>query len=345
MVKKRFCVLCFGMAFPLFVSARSLGFLATQRLSLDTGSWTTSSKPSLQIDSKYFDNWSSAGFTQTALTVAFCGDYAYKHPAFIWDNHVDVILGILWEDLDGDCKKEELRKNQDKIDLTSTYSMRLRNYWNINASANFKSQFWYGYDYPDGDTVLVSAFMAPGYLTTAIGFEYKRDSWNASYSFLTGKITFVDNQKLIDYALDTTGGKEAQPQLYGVDIADGRRSYAALGSYLKFYFKKDLFQGFNLYARLELFYDYRKPSLINWDAPENLQYDTYGKRLGRCLIHETDVDLETKLEYRFNRFFAAYIGLCLKYDTDFGKSGRYGMWQLYQSAGLQLYFHWKTPKS
>lgn len=309
------------------------------------GVWKTTSKPSLQLDSKFFDNWSSAGFTQTALTATFNGNYKFSHPIFIWDNVVDMALGVVWLDLDNDRKKEELRKSLDKIDVTSTYSMRVRNYWNINASANFKSQFSNGYDYSNGDTIFVSSFMAPGYLTTAIGFEYKRDCWNASYSFLTGKITFVENQMLIDNALDTTGGREAKAQLYGVEVAEGKHSYSALGSYLRFYFKKDIFKGFNLYARLELFYDYRKPNLIDWSTPENQKYDTYVERLGRCLIHETDVDAETKLEYRFSRFFAAYLGVCVKYDTDYGKSGSYGMWQLYQSAGLQIYFDWKTPKN
>ena len=35
----------------------------------------------------------------------------------------------------------------------------------------------------------------------------------------------------------------------------------------------------------------------------------------------------------------------LKYDTDFSGIGRGGHWQLYQMAGVQVFFSWKTPKN
>lgn len=60
---------------------------------------------------------------------------------------------------------------------------------------------------------------------------------------------------------------------------------------------------------------------------------------------ETDVDMEFKLDYRFSNNIAANFALNLKYDTDFSGMGRGGHWQLYQLAGVQVFFNWKTPKT
>ena len=60
---------------------------------------------------------------------------------------------------------------------------------------------------------------------------------------------------------------------------------------------------------------------------------------------ETDVDFEVKLDYRLSEHIAANFALNLKYDTDFSGMGRGGHWQLYQMAGLQLFFNWKSPKA
>lgn len=322
------------------------------------GSWTTSSTPALKIDQKYYDNWSSSGNSQIALTTTFFGNYKYTHSKFIWDNVADLAFGYNWQDLDGDTTMrglralESRRKSEDKIDLTSTFSMKLKSAWNVNASMNFKSQFGNGYVYSGTGLLqteeIVSGFMAPAYLTTAIGFEKKYDNWNVSLSFLTGKTTFVYNDSLIARGYD-----------YGVlqDKSDDdyEHVYFGLGSYVKFFYKKDIVKNLNLYTRLELFYDYRKPGTLSWKTLDDqlsngdiaqIEYDEMiGKNwLGRRAF-ETDLAWEVTLNYRFSSFLAAYFSLNMKYDTDFAGMGRLDRWQVFQNAGIQVYFNWKTPRS
>lgn len=322
------------------------------------GEWTTSSTPQLKIDEAYYNNWSAAGNARLAITGAFNGTYKYVNGKNIWDNIVDLAFGIHWQDLDGKNTPllESLRKNEDKIDLTSTYSRALKKSWNVNAMANFKTQFYKGYQYGE-DTVLISNIMAPAYLTTALGFEYKREWWNVSLSFLTGRTTFVCSDSLIKNGYN-----------YGV-IQDTnylttghyRHAYFGLGSYVKFYMKKDIAKNLNLYVRAELFYDYMKRS--NLQRESGVRYElisngykdwNYGKKLGYCLYHEMDFDLEVRLEYRFSSWLAAYAGFQMRYDSDFRSvdewghnvtnKGAMGSLQFFQSAGLQIYFNWKTPK-
>ncbi len=75
----------------------------------------------------------------------------------------------------------------------------------------------------------------------------------------------------------------------------------------------------------------------------------FWKRNLHTLSHDTDIDFELKIEYRFSSWLAAYCTSRLKYDSDFNGVDTFlgheeSHWQYYQGAGLQLYFNWKTPK-
>lgn len=336
------------------------GFVLQDSTETPKGTWTLSSTPALKVDEKFYNNWSSAGNSLVQLTTTFFGNYKYTHSRYIWDNVVDLAYGYNWQDLDGDTTLhgfralESMRKSEDKIDLTSTFSMRMKNDWNVSASINFKSQFGNGYNYTGAGTeqveTLVSGFMAPAYLTTALGFERKKEHWNVSLSFLTGKTTFVYNDTLIKNGHNYGVLQEEE------DLANGiyNHVYFGLGSYVKFFYKKDIAKNLNLYARMELFYDYRKPKLMDWDnigqqlengsITEEQFNELSGKGWVAQRAFETDMDLELVLNYRFSSFLSAYCSVNMKYDTDFSGMGRFGRWQVYQGAGLQIYFNWKKTR-
>ena len=352
---KRIIILCTALA--AFASAA----VAQDEASTAKGKWETSSTPALKISEFMFDNWSKTGNSQIDGTATFFGNYKYTHPRFIWDNVVDLAYGYAWQDLDNDTVGglfETRRKSNDKIDLTSSISWKPFEKlpdWGANLTANLKSQFGHGYEYNGiGATQtekMVSDFFAPAYLTTALSFEYKRPNWSVSLSFLTGKTTFVCNDDLIDSGYT-----------YGViqkDPATHTHAYFALGSYIKAqYLKKDLLPKLDLYARAELFYDYKKPDNMAWgtatEMEANSEYtladgeqwaDLAALGAFQRRLFETDLDLEVKLDYRFSEHIAANFALNLKWDTDFSGMGRWGHWQIYQMAGVQVYFSWKTPKA
>ena len=311
-----------------------------------SGIWNITSTPTFKIDQKFYDNWSATGNSLIALTGTFFGNYKYSNDRFIWDNVINLAYGYSWQDLVKDTnehgfdKYDARRKSDDKIDLTSTFSMRLQKSWNINASANFKTQFGFGYKYPtayDEDKILVSQFMAPAYLTTSLGFECKEKDWNVSLSFLTGKTTFVVDDSLIAAGYD-----------YGVlqdeeEVAKGHytHAYFGLGTYIKFFYKKDITKHLNLYARVEFFYDYKKSTLMDWKHMDHNSEEYRSTFFGRR-AYETDVDWELTLTYKFNAWLSTYFSMNMKYDTDFmGEDGILDRWQMYQNAGIQVYFNWK----
>ena len=330
--------------------------------SLRAGKWTTSSTPALKVSEFFFNNWATSGNSQVDATATFFGNYKYTHPKFVWDNIADLAYGYAWQDLTEDETLpffETRRKSNDKIDLTSAISWNAYNGWGASFTANLKTQFGRGFEYSgvgiDQREKVISDFFAPAYLTTALSFEHKRADWSVSLSFLTGKTTFVYNDSLI--AAGRNYGVLQDEDFRRNDPTTFNHAYFALGSYVKAqYLKKDILKNLDLYARVELFYDYKKPKNMAWGdnmATESkytlVEDETWDALQGKSWLgkraFETDLDCELKLDYRLSTFISANFALNLKWDTDFSGMGKWGHWQVYQMAGVQFYLNIKTPKN
>lgn len=325
------------------------------------GKWTTSSTPALKASEYFFNNWAKTGNSQIDVTATFFGNYKYTHPKFVWDNIADLAYGYAWQDLDNSTEGglfETRRKSNDKIDLSSSISWNAYKGWGASFSANLKTQFGAGYEYSgigaQQTKTIVSNFFAPAYLTTALSFELKKTDWSVSLSFLTGKTTFVYNDDFI--AEGRNFGVLQSKDFNADDPSTFTHSYFALGSYVKAqYLKKDILKNLDLYARIELFYDYAKPKNMAWgNMEEDSRYTLRGKETFEQLSQynwlkkrafETDLDFELKLDYRLASFISANFALNLKWDTDYSGMGTWGHWQVYQMAGVQFFLNWKTPKA
>lgn len=325
------------------------------------GKWTTSSTPALKASEYFFNNWAKTGNSQIDVTATFFGNYKYTHPKFVWDNIADLAYGYAWQDLDNSTEGglfETRRKSNDKIDLSSSISWNAYKGWGASFSANLKTQFGAGYEYTGIGTeqcsTIVSNFFAPAYLTTALSFELKKTDWSISLSFLTGKTTFVYND---DFIAEGRNFGVLQSKDFNADKPETyTHAHFALGSYVKAqYLKKDILKNLDLYARIELFYDYAKPKNMAWgNMEEDSRYTLRGKETFEQLSQynwskkrafETDLDFELKLDYRLASFISANFALNLKWDTDYSGMGNWGHWQVYQMAGVQFFLNWKTPKA
>lgn len=353
--------------FTLFALAivATMGAKAQDTASTRQGNWSTSTTPALKISEFMFNNWSSSGNSQIDVTGTFFGNYKYTHPKYVWDNIVDLAYGYAWQDLDNSSVDsvgglfETRRKSNDKIDITSAISWKAYKDWGASFTANLKTQFGAGYEYSGiglaQTQTKVSGFFAPAYLTTALSFEHKKDNWSVSLSFLTGKTTFVMDDSLI--AQNLNYGVIQPDDFDRANPATFAHAYFALGSYIKaLYLKKDILPKLDLYARLEMFYDYKKPKNMSWDDLSKSKYtpaldengnpydDLASFGWGKRRAFETDLDFELKLDYRFSSFLSANFALNTKWDTDYSGIGKWGHWQIYQMAGIQILFNWKTPK-
>ena len=199
----------------------------------------------------FSNNWSSGGVNSLALGTAFGfkTDYTKGDKNFV----SELIMQY------GKQKNRDQleRKTADRIFWDNKVGLKLSRSWNFFASVNFESQFEKGYSFSkstDGREVrtLLSRFMAPGYLTESVGFEYKP----VKYFFLrigtgTARQTFV---------LDTSIYR-TNPKNFGVE--PGRRFRNELAFQLVGSIEKDVAKNLNLKSRYVMFANYEQLQAID----------------------------------------------------------------------------------
>lgn len=232
-----------------------------------------------------YTNWAAGGvnsFSGVALFNVFAN---YKFDKTSWDNSLDLAYGLI------KIGRNNIQKSDDKIDFNSKFGKQASNNWYYAALLNFKTQFDVGYNLPD-DSTIVSHFMAPATTLGALGLDYK--STDKSFSFfvspLTGKVTIVNDQRLADAG--AFGVQAAEYDTAGVKIKDGQTIRYEFGGFLKLTYKKDIFKNVNFQTKLELFTNYL-------NHPENI-----------------DVNWETVLAMKVNRFLSCTVSTQLIYDHD-----------------------------
>lgn len=232
-----------------------------------------------------YTNWAAGGVNSLSGVALFNIFANYKSAKTSWDNSLDLAYGVI------KIGKNNIQKSDDKIEFTSKFGQYASKNWYYAALLNFKTQFDVGYNLPD-DSTIVSHFMAPATTIGALGLDYKSKDKSLSFfvSPLTGKITFVNDQRLADAG--AFGVQAAEYDSAGVKTKDGAIIRYEFGGFLKMTFKKDLFKNVNLQTKLELFTNYL-------NHPENI-----------------DVNWETILTMKINRFLSCTVNTQLIYDHD-----------------------------
>lgn len=128
------------------------------------------------------------------------------------------------------------------------------------------------------EDVVISRFMSPGFLLGNIGLTYKyKKIFTATFSPLSSKSTFV-----MDDSLSTAGA-------YGVNPGENFRFQGGIN--FSSSFQKDIWENVNLSTNLNLFADYEK-------------------------LGNVDVNWETALNFKINKFLSASYSTQLIYDDD-----------------------------
>lgn len=246
--------------------------------------WSRKGFFSLQGNQVSLSNWAAGGEEATSGTAIF--NYSInlkdtviqsgKKKILQWDNSLDMAYGLI------KTNKDPIRKNEDKIDLNSKFGYDAFGKWYYSGLINFKTQFAPGFQLPN-DSVVVSRFLAPAWLLTSLGMDWKPTSWFSLYlSPVTGKFTFVT-----DTALSNQG-------LFGVE--KGRKYRPEFGAYARIQFKKEVMKNITLQSRLELFNNFTDKNIPN--------------------RKNVDVNWETNLQMKVNKYISASYFLHLIYDHD-----------------------------
>jgi hypothetical protein len=171
-------------------------------------------------------------------------------------------------------------KTDDRFEINSRYDRNFAPNWNFSGLGNFRTQFADGFK-EIGDADRISAFMAPGYGILALGFTYKLEKkFNLFLSPMTSKTTWVFDQRLADAGA------------FGVDPGSNVRYEA--GGYLNMIYQNQFLPKKNIdfLTKLDLFSNYLENPLA------------------------IDVNWETIIFYKINKFFTINVAFHLIYDED-----------------------------
>ena len=273
----------------LLLLCSALTFSASAQTAADTTkAWKKGGAITINFNQTTLTNWAAGGQNSIATNGLLNLFINYKKNKTTWDNSAELGYGLLRSGIHG-----PLYKSDDKIDLTSKWGHEAFYKVYYAALINFKSQFTKGYNYPN-DSVVISDFLAPGYLLGSIGMDYKpNDDLSLYLSPVTGKFTFVNNKTLADAG--AFGVDPAERDSSGNIIKQGNRVRKELGAYLTFKYKKKLGTNIAFTTKLDMFSNYFHDFGnidVNWDVLVNMKVSKYlAVSVGTTLIYDDDVDI------------------------------------------------------
>ncbi len=250
-----------------------------------TSNWKKSFRGALNFNQAAFSsNWTGGGVNSIGFNAALNYKANYKKDKHSWDNTIDLLYGFVNNDGQG------FRKTLDRIYLDTKYGHQINDKWSAYVSMNILTQFDIGYKFEKDvngveQSILISNFMAPGFITNSWGFQYKPvDYFFVRLSPFSPRITIVhDSEKYI--AVDPV-------KPYGVAIGETTRM-EWLAFQLVSEFDKDIAKNLNLRMRYMMFANY-----------ETLELKTIDHRL------------EAKLTAKVNKFIDVTLAGIMLYDYD-----------------------------
>ncbi len=242
----------------------------------DTTYWNKGGKIGVNFNQSTLSNWAAGGSSSVSGGAYFSQFFDYLKGRSKWNTSLELGYGLIKEE------GTPQRKTDDKIILSSSYGYQLSandTKWFMSALLDFRTQFDEGFDSEEPDK-LISNFMAPAYLLSTIGIEWKPTNYfSMGIGPLSSKYTFVFDQTLADAGA------------YGVD--PGKNIRAELGGTVAATFDKEIFENVQLKSNLMLFSNYMKnPDKIdvNWENTINMKINSVlSANLFNQLIYDYDV--------------------------------------------------------
>jgi hypothetical protein len=254
--------------------------------------WNYKGTENIQLSQAYIDNWVKGGENSIALLSDLRIQAGYKKSNVEWDSYAIHKLGIL------NSEEKKTRFNDDLIELNTKYGLSAGKKWFYSGFMNFKTQFFNGYDSKDVDKESpVSGFMAPGYLTLALGMDYKDNDFTLMLSPFTSKITMVLDTAKVDQT------KYDIPEDKKIDNTGG----ASVVNNLIWKISND----FNLTSNLDFFYGYMKSDnqiQAEWEVILDMKINIFlSTRISANMRYYTNelekVQLKENLSISFNYSF------------------------------------------
>lgn len=281
-----FTFLLFWSVFAVQARGQAPDIAAIAKVVKDT-TWQAKTEFGINFNQGSFNTaWTGGGVNSISLGVFFNALREFKKGKHTWRNDLQSQYGIV--------KNAGLqpRKSFDRLFLDSKYGYELGKHWSLVGVINFQTQFARGYTFetrPDSGEIRkkISNFLAPGYLTEAIGIQYNP----VPYFYMTfspGALrqTFVIDDEVYLNTPDQTN--------YGVPVGKKVRNEVALAQLIA-NFDKNLTENINLKWRYQLF--------ASNDKHRNTSF-------------HTDHRLDASITAKIHKYFNVNVSAIMLYDDD-----------------------------
>lgn len=244
--------------------------------------WKNGGSFNLNIQQVGLTNWAAGGNSSLAIGGILEGFTNFEREEVVWENRAKIGYGVI---RNGD-NTNRFEKTDDQIILTSKYSQKFSQQILMTAAINFRTQMDEGFKLENvaGQTekrrVLISDFMAPGYLQASLGLTYRPTDMGltATLAPFTGRFTFVMNDSL------STAGS------FGVMAGEKIRSEAGIS--LIGTFERTIMKNVELKTAYNFFSNYEKfpNTVVNIEAGLNLKVNDFiQSKISSQLIYDDDV--------------------------------------------------------
>lgn len=236
-------------------------------------------------------HWAAGGESNGSGKITSNFTYQYNRKLFNY-----VVNGIFAYGMSNYTKDRRYEKSEDRCELSMTMTNNNNNNLSFTSIASLKTQFTNGYSYPN-DSVPISRFFAPAYLTLSAGYNYNvKDFLSVYISPVAGKMTFVTDQRLAD--LGSYGVEAGYWNVYDGDSTwvKGKNLLSELGINILIKYKQEFRNNISVFSTLNLYNNYMDPNKSNrWNI---------------------DVDWETGIKFTINKQISAIINIHLIYDDN-----------------------------
>lgn len=238
--------------------------------------WTKGGVFGVNFGQVHLENWQGGGQSNISANSLFSMFRNYKKGKIAWDNSFDAAYGIV--SLDGAA----FIKSDDRIELNSKYGRQFKNNKKLyyGGLVNLRTQFAPGFNSEDGG--LLSRIMSPGYLTGAIGIDFKP---NANLSVFIAPVSYRGTF-VMDDNLNVIGA-------YGVDTNSSLRNETG-GLFRAKFQKENIFnlKNVDLKTQATFFSNY-------FESPQNI-----------------DILWDVLISMKVNQYISATISTSFVYDHD-----------------------------
>ena len=263
--------------------------------------WKSSGNFRFAFNQIGYSNWAQGGENSVIGNTAFDYSLKYDNKKITSISTLNLGYGIVLTNEDG------LRKNDDKLHLSSKLGYLISKTLKYSLLFDLKSQFAAGYKYPN-DTVIVSDFFAPGYITLSFGTDWSPVEYlSILISPASGKFTIVS-----DADLANQGKYGMQPAVYDTAnniIEPGSNFKGEFGMNFIFSLEKEIFKNVNVDSKLELHNNYFA--------------------IDPCNRWNFDVNMETSMNFTINKYLTTNFYFHMLYDHDI-------LIALYDSDGVEI---------